>query len=171
MNRTTVYYVIIFALILAILLYVFKRYMKQVLLMPLDGIITSPYGPRKAPVPGASTFHNGIDIAPKQKGDVIKAPLDGTIYSMFTSNMGGLSMIIQHEVSPGVYWTTGYADLSAYASGLKAGDKVTQGQTIGLPGSPEGKSTGVHVHFTLKNPKGETVDPAQYINKSLTALA
>ena len=48
-------------------------------IMPVDsGYISSPYGNRKSPGPGASTFHSGIDIA-VPVGTPVKAIADGKI--------------------------------------------------------------------------------------------
>jgi len=62
MNRTALY-IVIFVLVLILIIYVTKQFMKQLLLKPVNGTITTPFGPRVAPIAGASTFHNGVDIA------------------------------------------------------------------------------------------------------------
>lgn len=169
MSKTT-WYVIIFLLVLVVLVVAVKTFMKQLLNMPLEGKITSPFGPRNAPVAGASTFHNGIDIAPKSATSQVKSPYDGIVWKIFSTTNGGNSLIIRHEVAPNQYWYTGYAHLKSYAPGLKQGDKVTQGQFIAMPGNT-GIGTGVHLHFTLTNPKGVKVDPLLYIGKPLVSLA
>ena len=62
-----------------------------------------------------------------------------------------------------------YAHLSKI--NVKAGDKVTQGQVIGLEGgdpnldSNPGYSTGHHLHFELRSASGygNDIDPNDYI--------
>jgi hypothetical protein len=51
---------------------------------------------------------------------------------------------------------TGYAHLSRFADGLKAGDKVRRLQLIGYVGST-GRSTGPHLHFSASK-NGEFFD-------------
>lgn len=134
----------------------------QILLPPIEGPLTSPFGPRTAPVTGASTFHNGIDIGATLNAP-IHAPMDGVVEGIYNAGMGGKQMVIKHGD-----WKTGYADLNGYAEGLKQGDTVTQGQVIAYAGQ-SGPSTGVHLHFTLTNPAGLKVDPINYLNQPLPA--
>src|SRR5690606_30756213 len=46
--------------------------------LPLEGRLSSPYGPRKHPVTGKQSFHNGIDIAAAE-GSSVKSVSDGTV--------------------------------------------------------------------------------------------
>jgi murein DD-endopeptidase MepM/ murein hydrolase activator NlpD len=54
-------------------------------------------------------------------------------------------------------YETAYGHLSAYARGLKEGDRVRQGQVVGFVGST-GLSTGTHVHYEIRI-NGRFVDP------------
>lgn len=123
--------------------------------MPLpikNGInkISSPFGPRKAPCKGASTFHNGIDIkAPT--GTPIYASQSGTV--TFSGIKGGYGKFIKIKHDGGV--ETRYGHCSELI--VKKGQKVRKGQLIALVGNT-GKSTGAHLHFEVRI-NGEAVDP------------
>ena len=118
---------------------------------PVTGPITSKFGPRKAPVAGASTYHNGVDVG-VPVGTQVVAPWDGTVLSTYSNAAGGNQMIVKH---PNGY-RTGYAHLSGYVA--TKGQAVRQGEAICLSGNT-GHSTGPHLHFTLTNPAGQKVDP------------
>ncbi|MDR0966268.1 MAG: M23 family metallopeptidase [Myxococcales bacterium] len=125
--------------------------------------VKSRFGPRAAPTAGASTEHNGIDIAMPQGSEIV-ATAAGTIDRIWldTTYGGGLSMRLKH--SGGL--TTGYAHLSS-TLWMKEGDEVGQGYLIaesgGTPGSyGAGTSTGPHLHFTVRE-DGVAVDPMIFL--------
>lgn len=121
---------------------------------PASGNITSGYGPRKAPIAGASTFHRGVDIA-NALGTAIVASGDGTV--IFTGPSGSYGNHIKIEHGNG--YVTTYSHLSRIAA--KRGATVTAGQRIGNMGTT-GVSTGSHLHFeVLRN--GANVDPATVV--------
>lgn len=126
---------------------------------PIDGPITSGFGPRSAPVPGASTFHAGIDIG-ADMNDAVRAPLDGIIEKIFTDAKGGKQMIMRHAGG----WRTGYADLNKW--NMRQGASIKQGQIIAYAGK-SGPSTGPHLHFSLTDPAGTKVDPTRYFGREL----
>jgi murein DD-endopeptidase MepM/ murein hydrolase activator NlpD len=66
---------------------------------------------------------------------------------------GGNTVKIRHN---SVY-TTAYLHLSRYASGLKVGSRVSQGQVIGYVGST-GMSTGPHLDFRVWR-NGSPINP------------
>lgn len=109
--------------------------------------ISSGYGIRKDPFTGKENFHKGIDyIIPIETP--VKSALDGTVFKIENSNTGfGLSIIIKHESN----FYTLYGHLSKIS--VFAGEKVSQGQTIGFSGN-SGRSTGAHLHFAIKNENG-----------------
>jgi len=127
----------------------------KTMLAPIKGRITSPFGERNNPVTGAKEFHNGIDIA-GETGEVILSPADGYIYSQYSNLTGGNQMTVKHTNG----FTSGYAHLSSYI--LKTGDQVKRGTAIAKVGST-GTVTGPHLHFTLRNANGDSVDPEKYI--------
>mgnify|MGYP001173856444 CR=1 FL=1 len=57
---------------------------------------------------------------------------------------GGNCVVIKHNST----YKTVYAHMSKFASGIRSGVRVKQGQTIGYVGST-GKSTGPHLHYEV----------------------
>jgi murein DD-endopeptidase MepM/ murein hydrolase activator NlpD len=112
--------------------------------------ISSPFGPRKAPTKGASTFHQGIDLA-APKGTPIYASQDGKVTYSGTNGGYGLFVKIQHD--GGV--ETRYGHCSQIL--VKKGQYVKKGKLIALVGST-GVSSGNHVHFEIRI-NGKAVDP------------
>lgn len=118
---------------------------------PLNAPITSGFGPRNHPVLGYSRPHNGLDFG-AVTGTPIKAVAAGVV--LRAGNMGqcGNGVVIDHK--------NGYETTYCHASTLsvKAGQTVTQGQTIAAVGST-GLSTGPHLHFGVKQ-NGTWINPA-----------
>lgn len=123
---------------------------------PIIGPITSPFGKRKAPVAGASTTHNGVDVA-ATVGTTVRAPWDGTVLDIYndTKHGGGKTMLITHTNG----FRTGYCHLSDYIA--RKGQQVKQGDPICRTGNT-GTSTGPHLHFSLRDENNARVDPQQY---------
>jgi len=119
--------------------------------------ITSRFGPRRQPRPGASTDHRGIDMGVSQ-GTPVYASADGEV-QIVEGGPGGRSVRLQH---PGVHkYRTHYAHLSRYAPGLESGARVRRGDLIGYSGNT-GVSTGAHLHYGMFR-DDEAVDPLQYL--------
>lgn len=107
---------------------------------------------RLHPVHGTVRPHTGVDYAAPM-GTPVMTIGDGTVLSVGWGGGGGNTVKIRHN---SVY-TTGYLHLSKYAKGLKAGQRVRQGEVIGYVGST-GTSTGPHLDFRVwKN--GSPVNP------------
>ena len=108
---------------------------------------------RKHPITGQVRPHTGVDYAAPM-GTPVVALGDGVVtFAGWTNNGGGNMIKIQHN---SVY-NTGYLHLKGFASGIKKGKRVTQGQVIGYVGST-GRSTGPHLDFRVwKN--GTPIDP------------
>ena len=125
--------------------------------MPLSSIkITSGFGSRKAPKAGASTNHNGIDLAAPLNTPVY-SPMDGVVEKIYFNDKGGKQLVIHHSDGS----RSGFAHLNGYDVNLN--DNVSKGQLIALSGNT-GNSTGPHLHFTFRNPKGEPVDPSYFFD-------
>ena len=102
--------------------------------------------------------HNGVDIGAEEGAEVCAAA-DGTVYTTFTDDSMGNTVVIRHEGG----YTTMYSSL---AEGLKvsAGDTVKMGQAIGCVGSTALIETalGPHVHFSVTY-RDEQMDPAEFL--------
>lgn len=111
---------------------------------PINGArISSNFGNRRHPISGYTRLHKGTDFA-APTGTAIYAAGNGTVQR--ASWNGGYGNYIKIKHSRG--YETAYAHLSKYAKGLKAGQKVKQGQVIGYVGST-GASTGPHLHYEV----------------------
>ena len=116
--------------------------------------ITSRFGPRKAPVAGASNYHKGVDVG-APKGTPIIAAAGGTVVISTYHYSAGNYVMINH--GNGVY--TVYMHASKLL--VEVGDKVKQGEKIALVGTT-GYSTGNHLHFGVRI-NGIYYDPLNYV--------
>jgi murein DD-endopeptidase MepM/ murein hydrolase activator NlpD len=122
-------------------------------------MLSQPFGPSKywfEPAYGIYPhFHTGLDLV-EPFGSPIYAADDGIVALVGSSSSGyGNYVVIAH--SGGL--DTLYGHLSAAL--VKVGQRVAQGQAVGLEGST-GNSTGPHVHFELRI-NNKPVDPTPYL--------
>jgi peptidoglycan LD-endopeptidase LytH len=90
--------------------------------------------------------HEAIDILAPRNTPVI-AIEDGTIAKLFVSKAGGNTI---YQFDPSEQYAYYYAHLERYADGLKEGDKVQKGQTIGFVGtSGNAPKDTPHLHFAV----------------------
>jgi murein DD-endopeptidase MepM/ murein hydrolase activator NlpD len=117
--------------------------------------VSSKFGKRAAPMPGASTDHNGIDL-PAPRGTPVYATADGVVKNAWDDQKsgGGNSVVLTHAGN----MATGYAHMERFT--VKPGQQVKQGDLIGYVGST-GTATGPHLHFTVTGANGKKIDPAQ----------
>ena len=116
--------------------------------------ISSLFGYRRHPVYKDRRFHGGVDYA-APTGTAIYASGAGTIEMARYVNGYGNYIKIRHNSE----YETAYGHMSKYASGMRPGVKVKQGQIIGYVGST-GRSTGPHLHFEILR-RGQRIDPLQ----------
>ncbi len=139
---------------------------------PKNVRITSAFGPRVAPKPGASTFHQGLDYGGTFKVTAARAGKVVKIGKNLDKTSGyGHYVVLRHtEVTKkGIkYWETLYAH-AATATHLKLGAKVKVGEYLFISGD-SGSATGPHLHFELHKRIGwgkkayyVAVDPLLYI--------
>jgi murein DD-endopeptidase MepM/ murein hydrolase activator NlpD len=122
--------------------------------LPFYGIITSPFGWRNSPfIPGARTYHKGMDIA-CPTGTPVHVTQAGRVIIAGWTDAYGITVMVDH----GNGWTTIYGHNSKLK--VKVGQYVDQGQTISLSGST-GPSTGPHIHYEIRH-NGVPVNPAKY---------
>lgn len=123
------------------------------------GYVSSKFGPRKAPKKGASTYHNGIDIAAAAGTAILAAKPGKVIFSGFNSARGNYL-----KVDHGGGVVTLYQHCSKRLASV--GAKVNAGQKIALVGST-GISTGPHLHFEVQI-NGTCKNPLNYVSPGNT---
>ena len=155
---------------------------KAFLRAPLDySRISSHFNKRRFhPILKDTRPHWGIDYAAPPGTDV-RAASDGKVVTAGYTRVNGNYVVIQH----GQRYRTKYLHLRRIASGIKAGARVKQGQTIGEVGST-GRATGPHLHYeflvdgvhqnprTVDLPAGEPIREAerlQFQQMAVTMLA
>ncbi len=99
---------------------------------------------RLHPLYGFHRKHTGVDFG-APTGTRVKATGDATV--AFAGRRGGYGnlVILRHRNG----YETYYAHLSAFASGIRAGRAVSQGQIIAYVGTT-GASTGPHLHYEVR---------------------
>lgn len=118
----------------------------QFLRAPLDFTrVSSNFNPaRRHPILNTLRAHQGVDYA-ASTGTVIKAAGDGRVN--FVGVKGGYGKVVTLEHGGGI--STLYAHMSQFARGLRNGQRVQQGQTIGYVGRT-GAATGPHLHYEYR---------------------
>ena len=122
---------------------------------PCYGTITSYFGYRSSPTYGASSYHEGIDIA-NGTGTPIYASDGGTV--TISGWSGGFGYYI--EIDHGNGYQSSYGHLSSMV--VSAGEHVYKGQLIAYMGST-GISSGSHCDFRIYA-NGTPVDPLNYLS-------
>jgi len=144
---------------------------RQFLKSPLffDPRITSRFSSRRFhPVHGTYRAHLGVDFGAPY-GTSVRTVANGTVEFAAYSGEAGRMVRIRHTGG----YQTAYLHLSSFASGVRVGARVSQGQVIGFVGAT-GTATGPHLDYRImKNgryvdpiaehkrmPKGETILPS-----------
>jgi murein DD-endopeptidase MepM/ murein hydrolase activator NlpD len=120
----------------------------QGFIWPLNGGITSGYGPRWG------RMHTGIDVD-GYTGQPVVASKEGRVILASGYSGYGNTVIVDH----GGGIATLYAHLSAFD--VAAGSSVAQGQIVGKVGCT-GSCTGDHLHFEVRV-NGGPVNPLSYL--------
>ncbi len=126
---------------------------------PVSGRISSDFGPRVAPVAGATTDHKGVDFA-VGVGTPVAASAAGTVTTAGMSGANGNLVVIDH----GGGIVTKYAHLSEID--VAVGQYVDGGDVIGLSGAT-GTVSGPNLHFGVYV-NGVAVDPESYLVQAST---
>jgi len=125
--------------------------------------VTSRYGMRRHPVLGYSRRHNGTDFAAPY-GTSVRATAAGVVTARGRDNGRGNYVSVRH----GNGFASHYYHLQRFAAGLRAGQRVEQGQVIGSVGST-GLSTGPHLHYGLLQ-NGRYLNPLRLQSPSTAPL-
>jgi murein DD-endopeptidase MepM/ murein hydrolase activator NlpD len=99
---------------------------------------------RLHPILHTMRAHKGTDFAAPE-GTPVRATADGSVTVAGEQNGYGNVVILQHDNT----YSTVYAHLSRFASGVRDGARVRQGDTIGYVGQT-GWATGPHLHYELR---------------------
>ncbi len=126
--------------------------------------ISSSFGFRRHPIAGYRKMHQGMDFA-AGTGTPVIAPADGVVVE--ARRWGGYGNWLRIRHSNGL--ESGYGHLSRYGSGIRAGQRVSQGQTVAYVGST-GASTGPHLHYEIWR-NGQRINPAGIKTSEGTILA
>lgn len=114
---------------------------------PLKGVVSKPYD---------KYVHPYVDLT-APANSVVMATLDGTVIFTGWNDDAGYVIQIQHSDD--------IVSICQHAAKLlkKTGDKVTAGTPVALAGGTGDLAVGDHLRFELWY-RGESVDPAKYIN-------
>jgi len=96
---------------------------------------------------GGSRVHDAIDIMAAE-GTPVLAAAPGTVEKLYFSNGGGgTSVYVRSDDGRWIYY---YAHLSAYAPGLREGQRLRRGAPVGYVGHTGNASPdGPHLHFAI----------------------
>lgn len=131
-------------------------------------VVTSPYGPRVAPVAGASTFHGGVDLADPRGGSytigrelyaIGKPRTKVKVTCWQDSGGGGLVATLEPESMPG--HIIEYLHLSKCLTGSGRSQTVNANVIIARVGD-SGTGNGPHLHVQEKD-AGQKVPPRRGI--------
>ena len=118
---------------------------KSIMRTPISGArISSGFGMRRHPILGYTKMHTGVDFA-VPRGTPIRAAGAGVIKFAKWRGAYGRAVVIKHSKG----YSTLYAHMHRFASGIRSGKRVRQGQVIGYVGST-GRSTGPHLHYEVR---------------------
>jgi murein DD-endopeptidase MepM/ murein hydrolase activator NlpD len=118
--------------------------------MPVEGKITSPFGPRRR------RFHYGTDLK-LQTGDPVYAAFEGKVRVKKYERRGyGNYLVLRHPNG----LETVYGHLSECL--VEEGQTVEAGQPIAFGGNT-GRSTGSHLHFECRF-LGQAIDPSDIVD-------
>ena len=142
---------------------------------PLFTRISSYFGYRTDPVTGVKNkYHSGIDIPARLNSPVIAARA-GTVTAI-TNECRTKSSTESDRACGGTYgnhikiktddgYEYIYGHLAQNTITVSVNDRVEQGQVVANVGS-SGKSTGYHLHVSIKTPNGNYVNPLDYFDPS-----
>lgn len=128
------------------------------LMRPVPGVVTSPYGWRMHPIYHYWGLHDGTDFS-ASCGTPLRAGGSGTVISRVWSDVYGNRLYVDVGQVNGHNLTLVYNHATSYRVGV--GSHVARGETLGWAGST-GWSTGCHLHFTVLR-DGSPTDPMNYM--------
>ena len=124
--------------------------------------ISYGFGPRIAPMEGASTFHEGVDFDPGA-GTPIQIIAAGTVKKVVSNphDSLGVHVVVDHGIIGGHHIESWYCEMAPGSIKVRQGQQVSPGDIVGVVGM-SGISTGAHLHFELHQ-DGTPVDPMAWL--------
>lgn len=124
----------------------------SLMVMPVEGTITSPFGMRNDPITNKQGEHAGIDIA-GDKGTPIMAAMDGIVTKIQETSTLGRSVTLVHS--------GGIETIYGHCSEILVDENqvVKQGDYIAKVGDT-GVVTAPHLHFEVRR-DGVPIDPME----------
>ena len=119
--------------------------------------------------------HRAVDIksSKKEADNIILAHSKGKVVSLRKNCNKNYKIGTSYGNYIKIKHTDGYYTLYAHLQygsiNLNVGDNVKEGQKIAIIGNT-GHSTGRHLHFEVRNPKDNKIDPTPYLNADLPSL-
>jgi murein DD-endopeptidase MepM/ murein hydrolase activator NlpD len=116
--------------------------------------ITSGFGHRTQPTAGASTNHQGVDLA-YSNNEQIGSFTNGTVIETGYNSGYGNYVLVKDD--------KGNVHRYAHANSVtvREGDVIKTGQVIAKAGST-GVSTGTHLHYDITNSDGRKINPVNF---------
>ena len=149
-----------------------------VIVFPVDGrnSYRDTFG---APRDGGNRSHKGTDIIAARLVPVV-AILDGVVTVVGKGRKAGTWIELRHDGG----WRSRYLHLNndspgtddgrgrGIAAGISVGATVTAGQVIGYVGdSGNAENTTAHVHFEIRRPSGEAINPYPILRRAVQGIA
>ena len=116
--------------------------------------ISSEFGWRPRPIPGASSNHKGMDFAAGTGTPIYAADSGRVIQASYSGNAGNL-VIIDHGGGLQTYY------MHTNQMFVRAGQTVSKGDNIATVGNT-GNSSGPHLHFQVMQ-NGTPVNPRNFL--------
>lgn len=126
--------------------------------------VASPFGRRTDPITGeAGVWHGGVDLVSDDRN--VRAVAGGTVLrSRMAEDRGdgdrtwewGNYVSVAGDDGRVIY----YCHLAS--RGVEAGQRVSPGQILGIEGTT-GRSTGIHLHFEVRDYNAQQTDPCDYL--------
>lgn len=128
---------------------------------PVANVSTSSgWGPRTCSGGPCTRFHEGLDY-PGAAGAPIKSIAAGTVRFVGMDGNYGNKVVVDHVID-GVAHTSVYAHMQHGSFAVRAGQKISRGQSIGRIGNT-GRSYGNHLHLEV-HVNGVPVNPAPWLS-------
>lgn len=118
---------------------------KAFLRSPLEfSRVSSGFSMRLHPIHGDWRAHKGVDYA-APIGTSVRATADGHVEFLGQQRGYGNFIVLRHHDR----YSTAYGHLNSFASGIRQGSRVAQGDVIGYVGRT-GWATGPHLHYEFR---------------------